>query len=55
MAFLISGAYYVFSATDSGLKKKAQDGMKYSLIGMVVVMLAIVIVRLVQFLAAGGS
>lgn len=29
--------------------------MKYALIGMILVMLALVIIRLVQFLARGGS
>lgn len=55
LAFIISGLMYVFSTVESGLKKKAKDGMKYALIGMVVVMLALVIIRLVQFLAKGGG
>ena len=55
VALILSGLLYVFSSVDSSLKNKAKDGMKYSLIGMVVVMLSLVIIRLVQFLARGGS
>lgn len=55
VALILSGFFYVFSTVDSSLKKKAKDGIKYSLIGMVVVMLSLVIIRLVQFLARGGS
>lgn len=55
LALIISGMMYVFSSVDSGLKKKAKDGMKYALIGMVIVMLALVIIRFVQFLAKGGG
>lgn len=55
VALILSGLLYIFSTVDSGMKTKAQKGIKYSLIGMVVVMLALVIIRLVQFLARGGS
>lgn len=55
VALILSGFFYVFSTVDSSLKSKAKDGIKYSLIGMVVVMLALVIIRIVQFLARGGS
>lgn len=55
LALILSGLLYVFSSVDSSLKSKAKSGMKYALIGMVVVMLSLVIIRLVQFLARGGS
>lgn len=55
VALILSGFFYVFSTVDSSLKAKAKNGIKYSLIGMVVVMLSLVIIRLVQFLARGGS
>lgn len=55
VALLYSGFLYITSPVESGNKKKAQDGMKYALIGMVVVTLALVIVRLIQFLAKGGA
>lgn len=55
VALILSGLLYIFSTVDSGMKTKAQKGIKYSLIGMVIVMLALVIIRLVQFLARGGS
>lgn len=51
VAFIVSGLYYVFSAADASYKKQAKDGMKYAIYGLVIVLMAIVIVRLVQFLA----
>ena len=55
VAFILSGVYYVFSASDASYKKKAQEGMKYAIYGLVLVTLAIVIVRIIQFIARGGS
>ena len=55
VAFILSGVYYVFSASDASYKKKAQEGMKYAVYGLVLVTLAIVIVRITQFIARGGS
>ena len=55
VAFILSGVYYVFSASDASYKKKAQEGMKYAIYGLVLVTLAIVIVRITQFIARGGS
>lgn len=55
VAFVLSGFYYIISPVDSGAKKQATDGMKYAAIGMVLVSLSVVIIRLVQFLAKGGS
>ena len=55
VAFIVSGVYYVFSASDASYKKKAQEGMKYAVYGLVLVTLAIVIVRITQFIARGGS
>lgn len=55
VAFILSWVYYVFSAADASYKKKAQEWMKYAIYGMVLVMLAIVIVRIVQFVARWWS
>ena len=55
VALIFSGFLYIFSTVDSSLKAKAKNGIKYSLIGMVIVMLSLIIIRLVQFLARGGS
>lgn len=55
VSLILSGFYYIISPVDSGAKKKAMEGIKYSLIGMVIVSLSVVIVRLIQFLASGGS
>ena len=55
VAFILSGVYYVFSASDDSYKKKAQEWMKYAVYGLVLVTLAIVIVRITQFIARGGS
>ena len=55
VAFILSGVYYVFSASDASYKKKAQEWMKYAVYGLVLVTLAIVIVRITQFIARGGS
>ncbi|MBF0981818.1 hypothetical protein HXK74_04260 [Candidatus Gracilibacteria bacterium] len=55
VAFILSGVYYVFSASDASYKKKAQEGMRYAVYGLVLVTLAIVIVRITQFIARGGS
>lgn len=53
-SLIVSGLFYVLSPTDSGYQQKASKGIKYSLIGLVVVTLALVIIRLVQFLAKWG-
>ena len=55
VAFILSGVYYIFSASDASYKKKAQEWMKYAVYGLVLVTLAIVIVRITQFIARGGS
>ena len=55
LAFIISGIYYLMSPIDSGNRAKAMKGIKYSLIGLVIVMASMVIIRLVQFIAKGGS
>ena len=55
IAFILSGVYYVFSASDASYKKKAQEWMRYAVYGLVLVTLAIVIVRITQFIARGGS
>lgn len=54
LALIVSGVMYVFSTVDSSMKNKAKSWIKYSLIGMVVVALSLVIVRVIQYLAAGG-
>ena len=55
VAFILSGVYYVFSPSDASYKKKAQEWMRYAVYGLVLVTLAIVIVRITQFIARGGS
>lgn len=55
VAFILSGVYYVFSASDASYKKKAQEWMRYAVYGLVLVTLAIVIVRITQFITRGGS
>lgn len=55
VAFILSGVYYIFSASDASYKKKAQEWMRYAVYGLVLVTLAIVIVRITQFIARGGS
>ena len=55
VAFILSGVYYVFSASDASYKKKAQEWMRYAVYGLVLGTLAIVIVRITQFIARGGS
>lgn len=55
LALIVSGIYYLMSPIDSGNRTKAMKGIKYSLIGLVIVMASMVIIRLVQFIAKGGS
>ena len=55
IALIVSGLMYVFSSVDSGLKAKAKKGIINSIIGLVLVSSALLIIRLVQFLAMGGS
>ena len=55
LALIISGIYYLMSPIDSGNRANAMKGIKYSLIGLVIVMASMVIIRLVQFIAKGGS
>ena len=55
LALIISGIYYLMSPNGSGNRAKAMKGIKYSLIGLVIVMASMVIIRLVQFIAKGGS
>ena len=51
VALIVSGLLYVFSGAESSLKSKAKNGITYSIVGLVVVMLSLVIIRFVQFLA----
>ena len=55
LGLIASGITYLMSPIDSGNRGKAMKGIKYSLIGLVVVMASLVIIRLIQFLAKGGS
>ena len=55
VALIVSWLLYIFSWASSSLKSKAQNWMKYSLIGMVIVMSSFIIIRMVQFLAKGWS
>ena len=55
LGLIASGITYLMSPVDSGNRGKAMKGIKYSLIGLVVVMASLVIIRLIQFLAKGGS
>lgn len=55
VALIVSGLLYVFSGAESSLKSKAKNGITYSIVGLVVVMLSLVIIRFVQFLARWGS
>lgn len=50
LALIVSGLMYIFSTVNSSMKAKAKSGIMYSLIGMVIVFLALIIIRLVQFL-----
>ena len=47
VALIVSGLLYVFSGAESSLKSR----ITYSIVGLVVVMLSLVIIRFVQFLA----
>ena len=53
LAFIISGLMFVFSAVNSGMRQKAQSGMKNAVIGFVLVLSAYAIIRLIQYIAAG--
>ncbi len=55
IALIASGLMYIFSSVDSGLKAKAKKWIISSIIGLVLVSSALLIIRLVQFLAMGGS
>ena len=55
LALIVSGLMYVFSAADSSKKARAKEGIKYSLIWLALVATALVVIRLVQFLAWGGT
>ena len=55
VTLIVSWLYYVFSWANASHKDKAKKGILYSIVGLVVVMLALVIIRLVQFLARGWS
>ncbi len=50
VALIYSGIMYIMAKDDGGAKK-AKDGIKYSLIGMALVMLSYTIIRLVQYIA----
>lgn len=52
VALIYSGVMYIM-ANDDGAAKKAKEGIKYSLIGLALVMFSYTIVRLVQYVAKG--
>jgi hypothetical protein len=53
LAFIFSGLLFVFSAVDSSKKALAIKGMKNAAIGLVLVASSYVIIRIIQFIAAG--
>jgi len=53
VAFVLSGLLFVFTATNTGLKTKAKQGMVNAAIGMILVAASYAIIRLIQFIARG--
>ena len=52
VALIYSGILYI-TAKDDGASAKAKNGIKWSLIGLALVMFSYAIVRLVQYIAKG--
>lgn len=50
VALIYSGVMYIMAKDDGGAKK-AKEGIKYSLVGLALVMLSYTIIRLVQYIA----
>lgn len=55
IAFVISGFRYVLAGASGNDPQNAKNGMKYSIIGFVLVMSAYAIIRFVQYLASTGG
>ena len=55
VALIVSWLMFVFSWADSSLRNRAKSWFKYSLYGLVIVTLSVIIVRAVQFIAQWWS
>ena len=55
IGFIISGIFYLIAAGDDGMMEKGKEGMKWSIIGIIVGLSGYVIMQAVASLLGGGS
>lgn len=55
LGFVISGIFYLVSAGDEGMAEKGKEGMKYSIIGVIIGLSGFLIMQAVAALLSGSS
>ncbi len=55
IALIVSGLLIVFGGADENMATKGRSGVKYALIGYVIVLCSYAIIRLVQYIAQTGT
>jgi len=55
VGFVISGIFYLISAGDEGMADKGKDGMKWSIIGVIVGLSGYVVMKAVEAMLKGTS
>lgn len=55
IGFVLSGIFYLISAGDEDMVSRGKDGMKWSIIGIIVGLSGIVLMQAVSLLLSGGS
>lgn len=55
IGFLISGVMYLISAGDDDMMKRAKNGMKFSIIGVIVGLAGLVVIKAAYYLLSSSS
>lgn len=55
IGFLISGVMYLISAGDDDMAKRAKNGMMYSIYGIIVGLMGLIVIRAAYSLLDGGA
>jgi hypothetical protein len=55
IGFVLSGIWYLLAAGDEGMAEKGKDGMKASIVGIIVGLSGFIIMQAVSALLSGGS
>ncbi len=53
LALIVSALMFIFAGANENMATKGRDGMKYAIIGFVIVLSSYAIIRVIQYVAAG--